>query len=150
MTQIDLQIASTAKNLPTEMHFQTWVDNVLNDSSELVIRLVDVSESAELNQRYRHKQGATNILSFPFEAPEMVTTSLLGDLVICVPLIEQQALQQHKPLLNHWAHIVIHGTLHLCGYDHENKADADEMETKEINLLKKLSIPNPYQEHTPL
>ncbi len=149
MNQLDIQVASNSSSLPNKMHFQTWVDSVLTDDSEIVIRLVDNAESAELNQKYRHKKGATNILSFPFEVPEMIDSTLLGDLVICAPMIEQQAKQQQKHLLHHWAHIVIHGILHLCGYNHEDDAEAQIMEAKEINLLKKLFIRNPYQEQIP-
>ena len=144
MNQIEIQMASTSKKLPSEAQFQTWVDMVLKDNNELVIRIVDQSESAELNQRYRHKRGATNILSFPFETPEMISSALLGDLVICAPIIEQQAKQQQKLLFHHWAHIVIHGVLHLCGYDHISDTEAQIMESKEITLLEKLSIRNPY------
>lgn len=146
MNPLEIQIASTSKKIPSERQFQTWVDTVLKDNNEVVIRIVDCSESAELNQRYRHKCGATNILSFPFEVPEMISSLLLGDLVICAPIIEQQAEQQQKPLFHHWAHIVVHGVLHLYGYDHLSDAEARIMESKEITLLKKLSIRNPYQE----
>jgi len=146
MNQLEIQIASKSKILPEKAQFQTWVDTVLTDDNEIVIRLVDTAESATLNQRYRHKKGATNILSFPFDAPEIIASALLGDLIICAPLVEQQAQQQQKPLLHHWAHIVIHGVLHLLGYNHENDAEAYVMESKEIDLLKKLSIHNPYQE----
>lgn len=149
MNLLDIQIVSTSKKLPDNQHFQTWVDTVLNhpkDDIEIVIRVVDETESAKLNQQYRHKDAPTNVLSFPFEVPEPITSPLLGDLVICAPVIEQQAIQQQKPLLHHWAHIVIHGVLHLCGYDHINDTEAEEMEAKEIALLKKLNINNPYQE----
>jgi len=149
MNSLEIQIASTSKKLPSKRQFQTWVGTVLKDNNELVIRIVDCSESATLNQRYRHQCGATNVLSFPFEAPEMISSPLLGDLVICAPVIEQQAEQQQKPLFHHWAHIVVHGVLHLCGYDHLSDAEAQIMESKEITLLKKLSIRNPYQEQIP-
>lgn len=146
MNRLEIQIASNSKVLPDKMQFQIWVDSVLKEGCELVIRLVDKTESSQLNQYYRHQNGPTNILSFPFEVPEMTASSLLGDLVICAPLIEQQAKQQQKPLFHHWAHIVIHGVLHLYGYDHVGSSDAEMMESKEIALLKKLSIHNPYQE----
>lgn len=149
MNQIDLQIASSSNRLPTIAQFQTWVDTVLNTAEsniEVLIRLVDEKESAILNERYRQKQGATNILSFPFEAPDVVESALLGDLIICVPVIEAQAIAQHKSLLDHWAHIVIHGLLHLCGYDHIEASAAEEMEAKEIRFLKTLLIDNPYEE----
>ena len=119
MNYLDIQIATEAGDYPSEEQFQQWVDTVLHDKTqecEIVIRLVDEAESAELNQQYRHKQGPTNILSFPFEAPEGFKTDLLGDLVICVPLIIKEALEQHKLPEHHWAHITIHGVLHLLGH----------------------------------
>ena len=149
MNQLDIQIASDSKKIPISDDFQTWVDCVLtssNETIEMVIRIVDDAESAALNFQYRHKNTSTNILSFPFDAPDYVESNLLGDLIICAPVIESQAVAQQKILLNHWAHIVIHGVLHLCGYDHIDEKDAMEMEQKEINLLKKLHINNPYQE----
>ncbi len=149
MTLLEIQSLSQNSNLPTEAQFQYWVDHVLSvlpQEFEIVIRIVDESESAALNQQYRHKKGATNILSFPFEIPEHIPMNLLGDLVICAPVIEREALAQHKVLLDHWAHIVIHGVLHLLGYDHLEPEEAEEMEAKEIALLKTININNPYQD----
>ncbi|MEY4767623.1 MAG: hypothetical protein RL637_262 [Pseudomonadota bacterium] len=149
MNLIDLQIATEIKVLPQLSDFQTWVDLALADQDqifEIVIRLVDKAESAQLNQAYRHKTGATNILSFPFEVPEGIELNLLGDLIICAPLVAEEAQIQHKPLLHHWAHLVIHGILHLRGYDHQQEAEALLMESLEINLLHQLTIANPYQE----
>lgn len=149
MNYLDMQIATESSDYPSEQQFQRWVDTVLTDpgqDSEIVIRLVDAAEMAGLNQQFRRKSGPTNILSFPFEAPEGVELDLLGDLVICVPLIAQEARQQHKLPEHHWAHITIHGILHLLGYDHIVEADAEEMETLEIKFLNILNIANPYQE----
>jgi len=151
MNTLELQIATEYRDYPSEQQFQFWVDTVLSDTSvdsEIVIRLVDNEESADLNQQYRHKSGPTNILSFPFEAPEGIDMDLLGDLVVCAPLIAEEARQQGKPLLHHWAHITIHGVLHLLGYDHIEDGEADEMEALEIVLLNQLEIPNPYQEES--
>lgn len=151
MNYLDIQVATEFPGIPGEQQFQHWVDTVLTDQSqdsEIVIRLVDDAESAELNQTYRHKQGPTNILSFPFEAPEGVDMDLLGDLVICAPLIEREAAQQNKLPEHHWAHITIHGVLHLLGYDHVEENDAEEMEALEIKLLNMLNIANPYQEES--
>ena len=151
MNTLDIQIATEYRDYPSEQQFQLWVDTVLKDAnvdSEIVIRLIDNEESAELNQQYRHKVGPTNILSFPFEAPEGIEMDLLGDLAVCAPLIAEEARQQGKPLLHHWAHITIHGVLHLLGYDHIENGEADEMETLEIALLSQLNIPNPYQEES--
>ena len=149
MNQLELQIATTATNLPSSAQFQTWIDASLADQShvfEVVIRLVDEAESAQLNQEYRGKTGATNILSFEFEVPEGVPLNLLGDLVICAPLVEKEAAEQHKSVEHHWAHLVIHGVLHLRGYDHIDESEAEEMEVKEIEILQQLHISNPYQE----
>jgi probable rRNA maturation factor len=147
MNALELQIATTIENLPTAAQFQTWIDAALADQDqelEVVIRLVDEAESAELNQEYRGKNGPTNILSFEFEVPDGLPLNLLGDLVICAPLVEKEALEQSKLLENHWAHLVIHGVLHLRGYDHIDETEAEEMEAKEVKILQQLNIPNPY------
>lgn len=149
--QIELQIASDSKNIPTLEEFHIWADTVLVNQPEvceLVVRVVDEAEMSELNQMYRHKSGPTNILSFPFEKPPGLALEfdLLGDLVICAPTLEKEALEQGKQLEQHWAHIFIHGILHLLGYDHVIEAEADEMEALEIKILLKLQISNPYQE----
>jgi len=146
---IEIQQASNVADIPSETDFYTWVKLVLENqhrTGEVVIRLVDEPESAELNTTYRHKTGPTNILSFPFEAPREIESELLGDLVICVPIVQQEARQQGKAEKHHWAHIVIHGVLHLLGYDHIDKDDAIQMETLETSLLKTLNIPDPYHE----
>lgn len=151
MNFMEIQVATEFRDYPSAQLFQQWLDSVLTDqsqNSEVVIRLVDEAESAELNQQYRHKVGATNILSFPFEAPEGVEMDLLGDLVICTPLIAEEARQQDKLLEHHWAHITIHGILHLLGYDHIQDHEAEEMEALEIKILHKLNIANPYQEES--
>jgi probable rRNA maturation factor len=151
MNYLEIQLATSYADYPSEQQFQLWVDTVLQEDdqdSEIVIRLVDDQESAELNQQYRHKQGPTNILSFPFEAPDGFDTDLLGDLVICAPLIALEAQQQNKQLFDHWAHITIHGVLHLLGYDHIDDAEAEEMEALEIKILSRLNINNPYLEES--
>ena len=134
---------------PEDALIQKWVESALKgkrDDAELTIRIVDEVESAELNQTYRHKQGATNVLSFPFEAPADVPMDLLGDLVICAPVVEQQAVEQTKSTEAHWAHMVVHGTLHLLGYDHIEEQQAEEMESLEISILDTMGFPNPYKE----
>ncbi len=146
---VAIQIATQADGLPDEADFVSWVDRVLENqqqSGEIVIRLVDEAESAELNETYRHKTGPTNILSFPFDAPVETGSRLLGDLVICAPVVKREAIDQGKWEKHHWAHIVIHGVLHLLGYDHLDNAEAEQMETLEINLLKTFNIQNPYHE----
>ena len=147
MNYLDIQLATDFAEIPTAEMMQTWVDAVLKESeqdSEIVVRLVDEAESAGLNSQYRHKSGPTNVLSFPFEAPEGFETDLLGDLVICAPLLAQEAKQQNKALFDHWAHILIHGVLHLVGYDHLQDDEAEEMEALEIKILSTLNIDNPY------
>jgi len=149
MNYIEIQIATEISDYPDERQFQQWVDAALaarEQDAEIVIRLVDDAESAELNLQYRHKPGPTNILSFPFVAPEGMELDLLGDLVINAPLIKQEAAKQHKPVLHHWAHITVHGVLHLLGYDHIEDQDAEQMEAREIEILKQLNIANPYLE----
>ncbi|MDD5228302.1 MAG: rRNA maturation RNase YbeY [Methylococcales bacterium] len=148
MNIVEIQRICATDSQPNDAQLESWVNTVLanlDDDSEIVIRIVDEIESAQLNETYRHKQGATNILSFPVDVPDEIELNLLGDLVICAPVLEREATEQNKPLHNHWAHIVIHGTLHLLGYDHIEDTDAEEMETKEIALLQTLSIPNPYE-----
>lgn len=147
MNYIDLQSVFVAPNLPDLQQLQMWVDAVLTDTSrdnEVVIRIVDEQESQALNEQYRHKQGPTNILSFPIDVPDGIELDLLGDLVICAPVVAKEAKEQQKALMDHWAHIVIHGVLHLLGYDHIDDDDADEMESKEVALLNQLHINNPY------
>lgn len=145
---LDLQIASDG-DVPSQQQFQLWVDTALQqvtEDCELSIRLVDEAESAELNGTYRGKNYATNVLSFPFEAPVEIEPVLLGDLVVCVPIVQKEAIEQNKPVEDHWAHMVVHGCLHLLGYDHIDDDEAQEMESLEITLLKLLAINDPYQE----
>jgi len=151
MNQIEVQVLSNSVGVPDQEQIQCWVDLALEGydrDTEIVVRIVDVHESAQLNKQYRHKPGPTNILSFPADIPEGIGLNLLGDLVVCAPVLEREALEQHKPLAHHWAHIIIHGVLHLLGYDHLTEEDADLMENKEINILQKLNITNPYLEIT--
>ncbi len=149
MNRLDIQLATDAEGLPDRRQLQQWVDAALGENdtdNEIVIRIVDEAESAELNQQYRRKSGSTNILSFPFEAPPGLDLDLLGDLVVCAPVVAKEAEQQHKKLLDHWAHIVVHGVLHLLGYDHADDAEAERMESLEIEILQQLNIENPYLE----
>lgn len=149
MNLIEVQYIDRSVYAPTTEQLQVWVDAVLSEyrkESEIVIRIVDNEESAKLNEQYRHKSGPTNILSFPFEVPNGIALNIWGDLVICAPVVEKEAEQQHKSFDAHWAHIVIHGVLHLLGFDHTNDQEAEIMEAKEIGVLKKLNINNPYQE----
>ncbi len=110
----------------------------------MTIRLVDKPESTSLNEQYRQRKGPTNILSFPHDILDELEIPLLGDLVVCAPLVEEEAKEQKKLPEAHWAHLVIHGTLHLQGYDHQTEPEALQMEQKEIMLLTQLGYPNPY------
>ena len=147
---VEVQRMIDSQTLPNDEELQLWVEKALSDYSkdaEVVIRIVDTDEISDLNQQYRLKTGPTNILSFPFEVPKGVSgLNLLGDLVVCAEVLQQEAIAQKKPLKDHWAHIIIHGILHLIGYDHIKAKDALEMEAKEIHLLQQLRIDNPYQE----
>lgn len=153
MNQIDIQAICVHGWLPAPQQLQEWADTTLEGSvgnTEITVRIVDEAESAELNHAYRNKTGPTNILSFPFEPPEIAgfESDFLGDLVICAPVLEREAEEQHKPLPNHWAHILVHGILHLLGHDHTNETQATIMETKEVEILNKLNISNPYSQVT--
>lgn len=150
---VDLQLATTQPDAcPDESDFFRWVELALQPDSpvdaEVTIRIVDDEESQQLNHTYRGKNKPTNVLSFPFEhpidLPPGAELSLLGDLVICLPQVQREAAEQGKPVAQHWAHLVIHGLLHLQGHDHETDEEAQAMETLEITLLDQLGIANPY------
>ena len=117
-----------------------WLTSVIDGNAEITIRIVDNDESINLNNIYRKKKYPTNVLSFLVDDE----VHLIGDIVLCAPVIEKEALQQSKKLEAHYAHLIIHGALHLYGYDHENKKDADIMEAKEIKILTGLGYKNPY------
>jgi probable rRNA maturation factor len=148
--EVGLDVQREVDALPEDEEILAWVKEVLvaekQDDTELTVRIVSREESAGLNEQYRNKKGPTNVLSFPFEAPAEVDINLLGDLVICSDVVVQQAKEQHKQELAHWAHIIIHGTLHLLGYDHLTDDEANVMETKEITILSQLGYPDPYRE----
>ena len=114
---------------------------------ELSIRITDREDAARFNCTYRAKPGATNVLSFPADPPVEAQSGLLGDLVICAPLVQQEACEQHKSEEAHWAHLIIHGVLHLLGHDHRVTAEARQMEALEIAVLNELGFPNPYHHH---
>ena len=152
MIELDLQL-ETAGQHPTGAQFRHWCELALRQrsaDSELTIRLVDEAEGRELNRTWRHKDYATNVLSFPADIPEgLLDIPLLGDLVICVPVVEREAREQNKALEAHWAHLVIHGCLHLLGYDHIEDDEALEMEDLERQLLAELGHPDPYADDEP-
>lgn len=139
----------TAGELPTEAQFNAWVHAALStqlSEGELCIRVVTPAESQTLNHTYRGKDKPTNVLSFPFEVPEGIPLQLLGDLVICADIVKQEAEEQKKALFDHWAHMVVHGCLHLIGFDHINDAEAEEMESLEKKILASIDIADPYRE----
>lgn len=148
--ELDLQDVSGASGQPSREQFLQWCELALEHrqgDSELTIRLVGTDEGLALNKAWRGRDYATNVLSFPADVPdEFLDIPLLGDLVICTPVVEREALEQGKPVLAHWAHLVIHGCLHLLGYDHIDDQEADEMENLERVLLARLGYPDPYIE----
>ncbi|APC10774.1 MULTISPECIES: rRNA maturation RNase YbeY [Providencia] len=145
---LDLQIAcENPDGLPSEALFERWLAAVLpkfQAQSEVTIRIVDEAESHHLNLTYRGKDKPTNVLSFPFEAPPEIELPLLGDLIICRQVVEQEAIEQQKSAEEHWAHMVIHGCLHLLGYDHIEDDEAEEMESLETEILAELGYDDPY------
>lgn len=145
---LELQLALDWPQLPTEFEFRRWAEAALSgpDSPrELTIRVVDEAEMAMLNTRYRHKSGPTNVLAFPYEPPAPgIAPELLGDVVICAPVVAREAFTQSKPVQAHWAHLVVHGVLHLCGHDHQQAAQAQAMERLEVEILNRLGFPDPY------
>lgn len=145
---VDIQVATSEKDLPSEQDFCQWVGATLppnKEDSELTIRIVDQKESHALNLQYRQKDKPTNVLSFASELPPEVNIPLLGDLVICATVVKEEAQQQQKPLLAHWAHMVVHGTLHLLGYDHIQEQEALTMEALETDILTALGYAAPYE-----
>ena len=143
---VDVQNATAFEPLPDDAQFRLWVETALRGKSEaeLTLRLVDRDEGRKLNLQYRGKDKPTNVLSFPAELPPGLEIPLLGDVVICAPLVGEESEAQHKSLQAHWAHLVIHGVLHLLGHDHQDEQDAVEMEAMEVELLTSLGFGNPY------
>ena len=145
---IDLQIACEQETgLPTVEQIEQWATAAVqpqSDEVEMTVRIVDEAESHELNLNYRGKDRPTNVLSFPFECPDEVELPLLGDLVICRQVVEREAQEQDKPAMAHWAHMVVHGSLHLLGYDHIEDDEAEEMESLETQIMTELGFADPY------
>ncbi len=146
--EVDVQIASDEDDLPDPAELRRWARAAvsgLREESELTIRIVDEAEGARLNSSYRNEDRATNVLSFPFAPPEGVDMPLLGDIVICAPVVRREADEQSKSADSHWAHMVVHGSLHLLGYDHMQAREALKMETLETRILADLGFDNPYE-----
>src|SRR6185436_10109289 len=139
---VSMQVAVRAKGLPSRSHLVTWarvaLAGVRRGSVSVTIRLIGQRESKSLNSRFRGKQKPTNVLSFPFEPPPGTRSNLLGDVVICANVVRREAREQGKDERAHWAHMVVHGIMHLRGYDHESSEEATIMEAREIRALKAL------------
>ncbi|OLQ88555.1 rRNA maturation RNase YbeY [Vibrio ponticus] len=146
--ELDLQLAvEDEAGLPSFDEIHSWLNNAISlfqQDAEVTVRIVDEAESHQLNLEYRGKDKPTNVLSFPFEAPPGIEINLLGDLIICRQVVEQEAIEQDKPLLAHWAHMVVHGSLHLLGYDHIEDDEAEEMESLETEIMQKMGFEDPY------
>ena len=144
----EIQHASHDTPLPSDDEIQTWariaLDERVPEDSECCIRLVDKAEIQSLNRTYRSQDKPTNVLSFPADLPEGLPLSLLGDIVICPAVVLEEAIAQNKPYPHHFAHMVVHGCLHLLGYDHVTPEQADIMEPLEVDILASIPIPNPY------
>ena len=149
---LDLQIATDESALPSQQQVADWATAALtaaaydrcDGEAEISVRIVDETEMVQLNGQYRDKHNPTNVLSFPTDFPCDTEIPLLGDLVVCARVVEHEARQQNKELNAHWAHMIVHGTLHLIGYDHINDQEADNMEQLETDILCNLGFPPPY------
>jgi probable rRNA maturation factor len=149
MNSVEIQRVFEIPGVPASARMSEWASAVMADrveDSELVIRVVGIEESSALNQQYRKKKGPTNVLSFSYGKSDVVPLGTFGDLIICAPVVEKEAVEQKKPLDAHWAHMIVHGVLHLVGYDHVAEVDAREMEVLEQAILAGMGFSNPYWE----
>lgn len=151
--ELEIQRVSASIKAPEDDQFQQWINAVPGGQERqfsLTIRIVDEHEAQHFNREYRNKDYATNVLSFPADLPEglpvEIRQSQLGDLLICAPVVAREAMEQHRPENDHWAHLTIHGILHLLGYDHEQLDEAAVMESLETEILAQLGISDPYQD----
>ncbi len=145
--ELTVQRAACSPGLPSDAEFETWVRAALEgrrEVAELVIRIVADDEGRTLNATWRGRERATNVLSFPADLPADLGLPVLGDLVLCAPIVAAEAAEQDKPLADHYAHLTVHGVLHLLGFDHEDDAEAERMEAEERRILAGLGIPDPY------
>lgn len=138
-----VQYATNSTDAPTRPQFRRWVKAALTQEAEIVLRIVDEAEGCELNHQFRNKAYATNVLTFVYDD----TQPLTGDIVLCAPVVSKEAQQQHKNLIAHYAHLTVHGILHLQGYDHIEEAEAVVMEQLETQILARLGYDDPYTEH---
>ncbi len=139
--KLSVQYATGTGTIPTSAQFKKWVKAALTKNAEITVRIVDESEGRALNEKFRGKKAATNVLTFYYDD----ILPLTGDIVLCATVIEKEAQQQHKTLIAHYAHLTVHGVLHLLGFDHENDKDAAEMEQIEKNIVTSLGYNDPYQ-----
>lgn len=146
--QIDIEINSSSTEIPAAENIEQWISAALASDAlseaEVSVYIVDEAESQTLNAQYRGKDKPTNVLSFPADIPEAVGIPLLGDLVVCAPVVAREAKEQGKSLDAHWAHMLVHGTLHLLGYDHIEDDEAETMESLETELITRMNFPAPY------
>lgn len=146
---VDVDNACDAQDVPADADFSRWVNAALDglrQRAEVAIRIVDEAEITALNTQYCHKDYATNVLSFPSDLPEDCEPPILGDLAICAAVVAREATEQHKALAAHWAHMVIHGCLHLLGFDHIDDDEADNMEAREVAIMQTLGYADPYSD----
>ena len=156
--QLTLQSVTAVKNLPRRVQFKAWLTTVLSKnktSAEITLRIVDGAESAALNKAYRGIDAPTNVLTFVYASippllPNEQRGEVAGDIVLCAPIVEAEALSQGKLLLAHWAHLTLHGLYHLLGHDHVQDVDAAQMEALEIEALAALGFPSPYETYPSL
>jgi len=144
---VEVQCACASRGVPPPAKLVQWAEAALagrSKGAQMTVRVVDEAEGATLNESYRGRSGATNVLAFAFDAPELPSLRILGDVVVCAPVAAREAREGSKRLDAHWAHLVVHGTLHLLGYDHEEPRSAREMEAIEREILGGLGFPDPY------
>jgi probable rRNA maturation factor len=157
---VDVQLAideTSSISVPENKEIQTWANAAIEASGQdkyhdasMTVRVVEETEISQLNENFRHKSGATNVLSFPFVPPPGIPVdeimNSLGDMVVCATVIDKEAKEQHKKSTAHWAHMIIHGTLHLMGFDHQSKEEASIMESLETKIMLEIGFPDPYAE----
>ena len=145
MIKVEVQFAASTDDIPSQDTFQGWAGQIkVNTAQEVALRIVDEAEMIQLNEQYRKKSGPTNVLSFPADLPNGVDVPFIGDIIICAPVVAKEALDHGKSLDSHWAHMTVHGILHLQGFDHITEAEAEIMESLEIKIMQQLGFDNPY------
>jgi len=144
--KLEVQYATNDKQAPSRAEFRKWIRSALKQDAEIVLRVVGATEGRDLNRNFRGRDYATNVLTFVYDNAECAAQTLAGDIVLCAPVIEREASQQHKMSIAHYAHLTVHGVLHLQGYDHESEVDAAEMERLETHIVEKLGYKDPYSE----